>query len=161
MPKKEKTNWDNVNMQGFVLDGYVKANNQIFREIALKTNPQTAMLYLILLSHRNTKTNACYPSKELLSREMGVCERTIGNMLTDLYDLGAIDINSGKKGYANSYYFPAEDFYEDFADDTFQEQPHRRKGKFKKQPKSKTRSNIEDESSFEDDDSSFFDELPF
>ena len=28
MPKKEKTNWDNVNMQGFVLDGYVKANNQ-------------------------------------------------------------------------------------------------------------------------------------
>lgn len=99
MPKKEKTNWDNVNMQGFVLDGYVKANNQIFREIALKTNPQTAMLYLVLLSHRNTKTNNCYPSKELLSREMGVCERTIGNMLTDLYDLGAIDINSGKKGY--------------------------------------------------------------
>ena len=81
MPKKEKTNWDNVNMQGFVLDGYVKANNQIFREIALKTNPQTAMLYLVLLSHRNTKTNNCYPSKELLSREMGVCERTIGNML--------------------------------------------------------------------------------
>ena len=69
MPKKEKTNWDNVNMQGFVLDGYVKANNQIFREIALKTNPQTAMLYLVLLSHRNTKTNNCYPSKELLSRE--------------------------------------------------------------------------------------------
>lgn len=161
MPKKEKTNWDNVNMQGFVLDGFVKADNHIFREIALKTNPQTAMLYLILLSHRNTKTNACYPSKELLSREMGVCERTIGNMLTDLYNLGAIDINSGKKGYANSYYFPAEDFYEDFADDTFQEQPHRRKGKFRKQPKSKKMNDIEDESSFEDDDSSFFDELPF
>ena len=161
MPKKEKTNWDNVNMQGFVLDGYVKAYNQIFREIALKTNPQTAMLYLVLLSHRNTKTNNCYPSKELLSREMGVCERTIGNMLTDLYDLGAIDINSGKKGYANSYYFPAEDFYEDFQDDTFQEQPHRRKGKFKKKPKAKKISDIEDESSFEDDDSSFFEELPF
>ena len=161
MPKRQKANWDNVNMQGFVLDGFVKADNHIFREIALKTNPQTAMLYLILLSHRNTKTNACYPSKELLSREMGVCERTIGNMLTDLYDLGAIDINSGKKGYANSYYFPAEDFYEDFADDTFQEQPHRRKGKFRKQPKSKKTNDIEDESSFEDDDSSFFDELPF
>ena len=161
MPKRQKANWDNVNMQGFVLDGFVKADNHIFREIALKTNPQTAMLYLTLLSHRNTKTNACYPSKELLSREMGVCERTIGNMLTDLYNLGAIDINSGKKGYANSYYFPAEDFYEDFADDTFQEQPHRRKGKFRKQPKSKKMNDIEDESSFEDDDSSFFDELPF
>ena len=86
--------------------------------------------------------NDCVISIWISKRRNGVCERTIRNMLTDLYDLGAIDINSGKKGYANSYYFPAEDFYEDFQDDTFQEQSYRRKGKFKKQPKARCRQEL-------------------
>lgn len=133
MKKGNKPTWDELDMTGFMLDGFVMANNQIMREIAIETNPQTALLYLTILSHRNTKTNQCYPSKNLLARELGVSVRTIGSMITELHDLKAIKINSGKKGFSNSYYFPAEDFYEDFDNDTFQASPYRRKGHFKKQ----------------------------
>lgn len=134
MGKKSKIKWENVNDSGFILTGFVKADNAILREITIRTNPQTALLYLILLSHRNTETNQCYPSKSLLAREMGLSERTIGNMLTDLYEIGAVDINSGRKGYSNCYYFPAEDFYKKFKKDSYQSQARRRIGKFKEKP---------------------------
>lgn len=115
MKKIIKENWESLDKTGFVLNGFVKADNWIIREIINKADAQTSMLYLIILSHRNTQTGQCFPSLSLLSKEMGVSLSTLKTMLNKLYDMGAIQINTGRQGVANNYYFPSEDFYEEFS----------------------------------------------
>lgn len=98
------------------MTGYVECNNALIREIINVTNPQTAMLYLIILSHRNTKDGSCFPSISLLAKEAGVGERTISDMLTNLYQHKFLSIDSGKSGLSNNYYFPREGFYKKIDD---------------------------------------------
>lgn len=126
MKKIVKEDWEDLKKEGFVLNGFVKGDNWIIREIIHKSNMQTAMLYLIILSHRRTKDNECFPSIELLSKECGVSKSTIKIMINNLHDMGAIEINSGRQGVSNNYYFPAEDFYENFNDPT-EKQYHARR----------------------------------
>ena len=53
-----------------VLTNWVKADNELIRYIISETDAQTCMLYIIILSHRNTQSNQCYPSISLLAKEM-------------------------------------------------------------------------------------------
>lgn len=109
------TKWKNTNKSGMVLSNWFKADNEVIRSIISETTPQTCMLYLIILSHRNSKTNKCFPSISLLAREMGRSARTIQRMIDDLQDMGALRINSGKMGVSNNYYFPMESFFKEDA----------------------------------------------
>ena len=81
-----------------VLTGWIKVNNQLIRQIIFETNPQTAMLYLIILSHRNTNNDQCFPSISLLAKEMNLADRTIQRMINELCDLDVLIVNSGKQG---------------------------------------------------------------
>lgn len=127
-----------------VLTGWIKANNQLIRHIISETNAQTAMLYLIILSHRNTNNSQCFPSINLLAREMNLSDRNIQRMINELCDLDVLIVNSGKQGVANNYYFPKEDF---FKDDVF---AYKRKTSFRKKPASKP--NIMEELDFTKED---------
>lgn len=118
-----------------VLTGWVKADNQLMRDIISTTNPQTAMLYLIILSHHNAKNNQCFPSISLLAKEMNLSDRSIQRMINELCDLDVLIVNSGKQGVANNYYFPKEDFFKDDADVAM---AYKRTTKFRKKPKSKS-----------------------
>lgn len=114
-----------------VLTNWVKADNQLIRQIIAKTNAQTAMFYLIILSHRNVKNNQCFPSVSLLAKEMNLSDRTIQRMINELCALDVLMVNSGKQGVANNYYFPKEDF---FKDDVF---AYKKKTGFRKNPVAK------------------------
>jgi len=130
-----------------VLTGWIKADNQLMRHIISETNAQTAMLYLIILSHRNAKSGQCFPSINLLAREMHLSDRNIQRMLNELCALDVLIVNSGKQGVANNYYFPKEDF---FKEDASVAMAHKRKTKFRKKPKSKP--SIMEELSFTTED---------
>ena len=114
-----------------VLTNWIKADNQLIRQIIAETNAQTAMLYLIILSHRNVKSDQCFPSISLLAREMNLSDRNIQRMINELCRLGVLIVNSGKQGIANNYYFPGEDF---FKEDASVAMAYKRKTQFRKKP---------------------------
>ena len=134
---------NNIDQSGMVLSGWIKAGNQLIRHIISESNPQTAMLYLIILSHRNVKSDQCFPSISLLASEMNLSDRTIQRMINELCALDVLIVNSGKQGIANNYYFPREDF---FKEDTSVAMAYKRKTQFRKKPKSKP--NMTEEFSF-------------
>ena len=111
MKKISKVSWSEKSKDGMVLSGFVKMNNELVRQMICECGMQVAMCYMIILSHRNTETNKCYPSINTLAEECGVCTRTIDRMIKELYDRGYLIIDSGKQGIANTYYFPKEEFY--------------------------------------------------
>lgn len=111
MNKTTKPTWEEVDKEGFILNGFTKSCNSLSREIINKTDPQTAMLYIIILSHRNSLTNKCYPSISLLAREMGMADRTVSRMIKKLVEEGFLIVNSGRQGISSDYFFPREDWY--------------------------------------------------
>ena len=86
-------------------------NNEVVRKIINEFDLQTAMFYMVLLSHRNPKTNECYPSILFLSEELRISVSTVKRCLKKLADNGFIIINSGERGISNTYFFPLESFY--------------------------------------------------
>ena len=86
-------------------------NNKIIREIIEEFDLQTAMLYMILLSHRSPKTKECYPSIMFLSEELRISPSTVKRGIKKLADKGFVIINSGERGASNSYFFPREEWY--------------------------------------------------
>lgn len=132
MKKIEKLPWSEVEKKGMQLHGFTIVQNELKTKIARDTSPQAAFLYITLLSHKNSKTKKTFPSIDVLSRELGVSPRTISNLLSDLYNAGYIEINSGKTKVANNYFFPHEEDYDEQMVDRFG-YPYRRKtAKFKK-----------------------------
>ena len=142
-----QTNQNRTDTSGTVLTGWIKANNQLIRHIISEANAQTAMLYLIILSHRNTKSDQCFPSISLLAKEMNLSDRNIQRMINELCALDVLIVNSGKQGVANNYYFPKEDF---FKEDASIAMAYKRTTKFRKKPKSKP--SIMEEFSFTTED---------
>lgn len=111
MKKASKVGWSEKNKDGMVLSGFVKIGNELIRQIIYECGMQEAICYIIILSHRNTKTNKCYPSIQKLADECKVSTRTIDRMIKKLYEKGFLIIDSGKQGISNTYYFPKEEFY--------------------------------------------------
>lgn len=106
--------YEQVDKKGWMKTGFVKAENQILREMIYKCGSTATVLYLIILSHRRMETNKCFPSIELLSRECNCSKSTISKNLTKLYNAGFLQIDSGRRNLSNNYYFPKEWFYEEF-----------------------------------------------
>ena len=111
MKKTTKPTWEEVDKTNFMLNGFTKADNLLIREIINKADPQTAMLYILILSHRNRVTNKCFPSISLLAREMGMADRTISRMINKLIEDGFLIVNSGRQGISSDYFFPRENDY--------------------------------------------------
>lgn len=102
----------NINVSGAVLKGYVKATNALRLAIIHDTSAQTYALYVTILAHRNALTGQCFPSREVLSREMNWSSSYIDKNLALLKKKGYIEIKSGMTHQSNCYYFPYEDFAE-------------------------------------------------
>lgn len=107
LPKK---NWDEMDTSKMITEGYVKANNGVIRQITNQLNPQSALVYIILLSHKNNGVDSCYPSRSLLAEECGLSMAYIKVILRKLKEEGFIEIKSGTLGRTNRYYFPLEKF---------------------------------------------------
>ena len=83
-------------------------------------------IYMVILKHRNMRTNRCFPSYSTISKESGCGLSNIKVTLNKLEEAGYLSINSGMRGIANNYYFPQEWFYNYFDDDINQRLAKRR-----------------------------------
>lgn len=83
-------------------------------------------IYMVILKHRNMRTNRCFPSYSTISEESGCGLSNIKVTLNKLEEAGYLSINSGMRGIANNYYFPQEWFYAYFDDDISQRLAKRR-----------------------------------
>lgn len=134
MKKIEKEPWGQVDKKGMQLNGFVIVKNELKTKIARDTSPQAAFLYITILSHKNSKTHQTFPSIDVLARELGVSNRTISNLIKELYEAGYIKVNSGKQKIANNYFFPFEDDYNEQLYDS-NGHAYKRKTKFRKKNK--------------------------
>ena len=104
-------------IRGMMLSGFILDNNKIRITIATEISPTAALLYETILSHRNLKSNRCFPTINVLHKESGISERKISDLLKQLSTKGYIIIISGGSHYANQFYFPFEYFFNTFDND--------------------------------------------
>ncbi len=97
---------------------YVALYNDIKCELIKEVGLTTAMVYLVIKSHKMIENNmhCCYPSNEELYKECNIRKRMFLKHLDKLVDTGWIVVKSGgtKIGRNSNYYFPREiDMYTD------------------------------------------------
>ena len=98
--------------KGIMMSGFTISNNKLRMTIATEISPLAALLYTQILSHRNRKTNKCFPSISVLSKETGISERKISDLIGDLCEGGFLIVRSGGRHYANTYWFPCEPWFD-------------------------------------------------
>ena len=109
--KSPTSKWEAVDKTGMMLDGYVKTNNTIIRKILSDYNPSTAVVYIVILSHKNEHDGYSWPKVETIQRETGLGRGTVKRALNDLVEGGYLFISSGDSMHSNRYYFPKESFF--------------------------------------------------
>ena len=122
----EKQKWEEIDKSGWQLSGYLGVGNVNARKILRNFGASTFAVYAIIISHRNTDSNKCFPSVQTVADECGFSKSTVEKAITALYKAGLLDISSGKQGVNNNYYFPKENFYKKFEKDVFQQGTYRR-----------------------------------
>lgn len=114
-------------------NSFVKVYLNVMDEILEKTkDPVSLAVYIAILRHRNTTTNKCFPSINRIAEIVGVSPSTIKRKIQKLYETEFLIINTGTKNVANNYYFPKENFFEDWNEDLEQLCATRKKKAFRK-----------------------------
>lgn len=137
-------------------NSFVKVYLGITEEILEKTDAVCLAVYIIILRHRNTGNNMCFPSIKTIADIVNVSDSTVKRAISKLYENGFLDINSGTKGTANNYYFPKENFYEEWKNDLDQILAKRKNNVFKKAKKSEVEP-LENDADYEEVKSSEID----
>ena len=88
-------------------------------------------VYMVLLKHRNSTNNKCFPSIEIIANKIVASDKTVKRALDELEKAGYIKIDSGMRGISNNYYFPKEWFYDSFKKDYKQIKANRRRNVMK------------------------------
>ena len=68
-------------------------------------------VYSIILSHKNKRYDSCYPSLDLLEKELNISRTALKTCIKTLVDAGYLAIESGSFGKNSYYFFLQEDFY--------------------------------------------------
>ncbi|MHB9025590.1 MAG: helix-turn-helix domain-containing protein [Armatimonadota bacterium] len=86
-------------------DGFTQVGNRFLREHSRHLHPRAAMLYMMLRSHADYHTGACFPTVRTLAEELGVSPQCVHTHLRTLEQQGYIRIDSGKHSDSpNTYY---------------------------------------------------------
>jgi hypothetical protein len=97
---------------------FTKSNNQARLEICKNVGYIAYMVYLQILSHRNSKTGDCFPSFGLIASETGIGKRTVQNKVDKLEEYEYLKRNTGeydkelKKNKSNNYFFTKYDVFD-------------------------------------------------
>lgn len=100
-----------IDTQGMVTSGFIKSDNKVIRAIIHETGFAGYAIYILLLSHRNTSTDECYPTIDVIAKESNCDGSYVKKVLKKLIEAGYLNTIPGKKGQASRYFFPCEDFY--------------------------------------------------
>ena len=95
-------------------------------EIGRRLDANAMLVYLSMLKQRNKETNECNCSVRNIQKETGLSKNSVADKLSRLCKNGYLLINSGCGSKASSFYFPKEQFFEEFANDAKQHNAKRR-----------------------------------
>lgn len=118
---KEKLTYDQLKSQTNLLTtGFVKVQNNIIRQICIDINPLAGVIYIILLSHRNSHDQYSYPGIRTIELESGIGRTAVFTYIKKLEECGFIKVihfkdNKTKRQISNEYFFPMESFYDEEA----------------------------------------------
>jgi hypothetical protein len=87
---------------------FTKFENNIMLKIILDCGSSCAILYMVLLMHKNNNNpHGCYPTYETLMMECSIGSKaTLSTQLSKLVEFGYIKIKSGNRSGSSQYYFP-------------------------------------------------------
>lgn len=104
MKKLTKQQIDSIYKDG----RFTKFENNIMLKIILDCGSPCAILYMILLMHKNNNNpHGCYPTYETLMTECNIGSKaTLSAQLSKLVECGYIKIKSGNRSGSSQYYFP-------------------------------------------------------
>jgi hypothetical protein len=104
MKKLTKQQIDSIYKDG----RFTKFENNIMLKIILDCGSPCAILYMILLMHKNNNNpHGCYPTYDTLMSECNIGSKaTLSSQLSKLVEYGYIKIKSGNRSGSSQYYFP-------------------------------------------------------
>ena len=105
-----------VNESDFVLSGFTKSDNKIRYECICECGASAYIVYITILSHKNSKDQFSFPSITTIAKESGISKRQVSRYINELSEKGYLIIDSGQQGLSNKYYFPKESFYVKFSE---------------------------------------------
>ena len=87
---------------------FTKFENNIMLKIILDCGSSCAILYMILLMHKNNNNpHGCYPTYDTLMSECNIGSKaTLSAQLSKLVEFGYVKIKSGNRSGSSQYYFP-------------------------------------------------------
>lgn len=87
---------------------FTKFENNTMLKIILDCGSSCAILYMILLMHKNNNNpHGCYPTYDTLMSECNIGSKaTLSAQLSKLVEFGYIKIKSGNRSGSSQYYFP-------------------------------------------------------
>lgn len=107
----KKSSSKNKTLKGI---SFVKSNNKVRLDILQVLNANAYVVYIQILSYRNTDTGRCFPSHNVIAKEINFSVSAVKRNIKLLEDCGFLIVNSGsfEKHLSNEYFFPKEDFFE-------------------------------------------------
>jgi hypothetical protein len=113
---KNKSLYCDLDKKGMIVTGFAQVDNNTMKELCIDFHPNVAIVYFMLISHRHGKKdenyNQCFPTKDMLSKETGLSEKTVIKCIKTLADNEYILYRQGNSQLANQYFFPLEEFYQ-------------------------------------------------
>jgi hypothetical protein len=114
---KNKSLYCDLDKKGMIVTGFAQVDNNVMKELCIDFHPNVAIVYFMLISHRHgdkkhQNYNQCFPTKDMLSKETGLSEKTVIKCIKTLADNEYILYRQGNSQLANQYFFPLEEFYQ-------------------------------------------------
>lgn len=93
-------------------DRKIIASAEVVSEIVKILNASAAIIYLMLLGHRNGRTGECYVTQNTIAEETNLSDRSVRTSLNKLKEAGFLEWKQGSSfsSKANSYIFLKERF---------------------------------------------------
>lgn len=93
-------------------DRKIIASAEVVSEILGRLNASAAIIYLMVLGHRNGRTGECYVTQTTIAEETSLSDRSVRTALNKLKEAGYLDWKQGSSfsSKANSYIFLKEVF---------------------------------------------------
>lgn len=117
MKRIEKIPLEDIDVTGWQIDGYTKADNKLKCQILNEFSPLVYVVYLTILSHKNSESITSFPSISLIAKECGISKSSVEKAIHSLVEGKYLLINSGKSNVNNNYYFPMEEFHKGHEND--------------------------------------------
>lgn len=116
-------------LSNVIKDFKIHISKNIALDIIKECGYKCFAVYVVILSHKNKSYDSCFPSLDVLEKELVISRSSIRRHIDTLVDNGYLAVESGKFGKNSNYFFLKEDFYTEDEIKKIKQRVNRIKGK--------------------------------